>query len=255
MPALSLDTYIHLPPVSLSSNLLRQFLQLVFDRFRWFAPVRYGYASTAERIPSGRPALEPLVAYYEQHTALCISARTEKDFIWVRPTKPGAPGKIIWATSAKSALNGSWRTVHAHQVAEVMNLVKAPLAWCALKNDSERKTQRLVPEGIGLRLTFTLRDYSEGLPGLFWRNFYGPPFIRMFGQRLDTLPTECHKQLGEDIVLVQPYELPTAAGTEAGMARERELISLLGPECFYDHERHTLPTRRPVLDSLGQPLH
>jgi hypothetical protein len=39
------------------------------------------------------------------------------------------------------------------------------------------------------------------------------------------------------------------------MARERELISLLGPECFYDHEHHTLPTRRPVLDALGQPLH
>jgi len=54
---------------------------------------------------------------------------------------------------------------------------------------------------------------------------------------------------------VQPYELPTEAGTEAGIARERELISALGPECFYDHEHLTLPTRRPVLDALGQPLH
>ncbi|WP_257460285.1 hypothetical protein [Archangium lipolyticum] len=43
------------------------------------------------------------------------------------------------------------------------------------------------------------------------------------------------------------------AGTESGLARERELISLLGPECFYDHERLTLPTRRPVLDAPGQP--
>ncbi len=100
-----------------------------------------------------------------------------------------------------------------------------------------------------------MRDYSEGLAGLFWRNFYGPPFVRMFGERLDALPAECRKPLGEDIVLVQPYALPTEAGTEAGRARERELISLLGPECFYDHEHHTLPTRRPVLDALGQPLH
>ncbi|HYO58659.1 hypothetical protein [Archangium sp.] len=136
-----------------------------------------------------------------------------------------------------------------------MRLVQSPLAWCALKNDFERKTQRRVPEDIGLRLTFTLRDYSEGLAGLFWRNFYGPPFIRMFGQRLDALPAECREPLGEDIVLVQPYELPTEADTEAGRARERELISLLGPECFYDHEHHTLPTRRPVLHALGQPLH
>jgi hypothetical protein len=102
---------------------------------------------------------------------------------------------------------------------------------------------------------FTVRDYSEGLPGLVWRNFYGPPFVRMFGEHLDALPPECRQRLGEELVLVQPYELPTEAGTEAGTARERELISLLGPECFYDHEHHTLPTRRPVLDALGQPLH
>jgi hypothetical protein len=254
----SLDTYIHLPPGPLSSNVLRQLLRLVFDEFRWFAPARYGYASTAEKIPQASPTIEPLVAYYEEHKTLCISSRTEKDFIWVRPPKPGSPfhhGKIIWATSAKSALKGHWRLSHAQQVAQVMQLVQSPLAWCALKNDLERKNQRLVPEGIGLRLTFNLRDYSEGLAGLFWRNFYGPPFVRMFGERLGALPAECHKVLGEDLVLVQPYELPTEAGTETGTARERELISLLGPECFYDHEHHTLPTRRPVLDSLGQPLH
>ena len=43
------------------------------------------------------------------------------------------------------------------------------------------------------------------------------------------------------------YPKPMDAETQAGKARERETISLLGPECFYDHERHTLPTRRPKL--------
>ncbi|KFA93810.1 hypothetical protein Q664_07000 [Archangium violaceum Cb vi76] len=117
-----------------------------------------------------------------------------------------------------------------------------------------------IPTEEGKEFTYseeehTVRDYSEGLPGLVWRNFYGPPFVRMFGERLGALPAECRQTLGDDIVLVQPYELPTEAGTESGMAREREFISLLGPECFYDHEHHTLPTRRPVLDALGQPLH
>jgi hypothetical protein len=45
---------------------------------------------------------------------------------------------------------------------------------------------------------------------------------------------------------VQPYELPTQAGTPEGEARERQIIAHLGPECFYDHERHLKPTR--VLD-------
>ncbi|WNG49673.1 hypothetical protein F0U60_40305 [Archangium minus] len=144
-----------------------------------------------------------------------------------------------------------------------MRLVQSPLTLVGLETDLEGKQRRRVRKSIpteGGEFTysedeFTVRDYSEGLPGLVWRNFYGPPFIRMFGQRLGSLPAECHKQFGEDIVLVQPYELPTEAGTETGIARERELISLLGPECFYDHEHRTLPTRRPVLDSLGQPLH
>ncbi len=58
-----------------------------------------------------------------------------------------------------------------------------------------------------------------------------------------------------DLVLVQPYELPTEAGTERGKARERALIEHLGPECFYDHEHHTPPTRLPVLDHLSKVLH
>ncbi len=145
-----------------------------------------------------------------------------------------------------------------------MRLVQSPLALAGLEADVHGKQRRLVHKRIpmegGKDFTyseeeFTVRDYSEGLPGLVWRNFYGPPFIRMFGQRLDALPAGYRKPLGEDLVLVQPYELPTEAGSEAGRASERELISLLGPECFYDHEHHTLPTRRPLLNALGQPLH
>jgi len=144
-----------------------------------------------------------------------------------------------------------------------MRLFQSPLALAGLDTDLHSKKWRLVHKSLptqeGKDFTFseeefTVRDYSEGLPGLVWRNFYGPPFVRMFGPRLDSLPPECRTPLGEDLVLVQPYELPTAAGTEPGLARERELISLLGPECFYDHPHHTLPTRRPVLDAPGPPL-
>jgi hypothetical protein len=131
-----------------------------------------------------------------------------------------------------------------------MQLLRSPLALSALDEDFERKTRRLVNDGISLIKQFTVRNYSEGLAGLFWRNFYGPPFVRLFGERLNALPPECVTRLGEELVLVQPYELPTEAGTEAARAREQHLISLLGPECFYDHEHHQLPTRRPVLDDL-----
>jgi hypothetical protein len=216
--------------------------------------------------------LDPLVAHYEERRNLCVAARTDRDFIWIQPTVPpvGAAshpypytGSISWMTPVSTASKASWCASFAPQVAELMRLVQSPLVLAGLDTDLEGKQRRRVHkstpteegEFTSSHDEFTVRDYSEGLPGLVWRNFYGPPFVRMFGQRLSTLSAECCKRLGEDIVLVQPYELPTEAGMEPGITRERELISLLGPECFYDHEHRTLPTRRPVLDALGQPLH
>jgi hypothetical protein len=142
-------------------------------------------------------------------------------------------------------------------VADIMRLVNAPLAEASLGEDFERKTRRMIPaeDGHGSIETFTLRNYSAGLSGLFWRNFYGPPFIRLFGERLASLSEECRKPLGEELVLVQPYELPTEAGTAQGDARERALIEQLGPECFYDHAHDTPPSRLPALDQLAKLLH
>ena len=209
----------------------------------------------------------PLIAYYEEHKHLMVAARTDRNFISIFPSVGGEypyVGSISWQTSVTSASKAPWRAAHVQQVAELMRLVQSPLSLAGLDTDLHSKQWRLVHKSMPTDTRkdftwseeeFTVRDYSEGLPGLVWRNFYGPPFLRMFGERLDTLPAGCRQSLGEDIVLVQPYELPTEAGTEAGMARERELISLLGPECFYDHERRTLPSRRPVLDALCQPLH
>ncbi|AKI99633.1 hypothetical protein ATI61_109173 [Archangium gephyra] len=258
MPKQNLETQIHLPPDIPSSAGARELLSLLFNEFQWFAPSRYGDADLSEPVPSGKSMLDVLMAYYEEHGHLCVAARTDQDYLWLFPCESGPEpyhGSIIWVTSAAATKKAAWRAAHTRQVLDLMHLVQSPLALSTLEEDFKRKTQRLVPEGIGLKRIPTVRDYSEGLPGLVWRNFYGPPFVRMFGQRLEALPTGCHTPLGDDIVLVQPYELPTEAGTEAGMARERELISLLGPECFYDHEHHTLPSRRPILDALGQAIH
>ncbi|QSQ20427.1 hypothetical protein JY651_34995 [Pyxidicoccus parkwayensis] len=130
-----------------------------------------------------------------------------------------------------------------------MRLVGASLAQAGLSDDTYRKKERFIPnpDGFGTLQTFTLRDPSEGLTGLFWRNFFGPPFIRMFGERLKYLPPDTHRELGDGLVLVQPYALPTQAMTPDGDAAEQRLITVLGPECFYDHEHHRKPTRVPEL--------
>jgi len=251
------ETRIYLPPQMTTSNGARNVLTLIFEKFRWFNPLRYGDADLVESMSPGQFDVAALIAYYEEHDKLCVAAKTNRDFIWLLPYKSGsAPytGRLIWVTSVASTSKDSWRAAHIEQTSELMRQLQSPLALATVESDFERQCWRWVREGAGETLTPTVRGYGEGLPGLVWRNFYGPPFVRMFGSRLAALPSECLKPLGEDLVLVQPYELSTAAGTEAGLARERELISLLGPECFYDHQHHTLPTRRPVLDPLGQPL-
>ncbi|OJT19757.1 hypothetical protein BO221_36065 [Archangium sp. Cb G35] len=243
--------------------MIREFLQLVFEKYQWFVPRRY------EHLPSFEKTLDPdridydvLIATYEEHQSLCVAAQTDSDFICIFPaTDDSRPycynGSILWRASAKLASKPSWRTGHAEQVAEIMRLVESPVAQSSLGEDVERKTRRLVPDedGFGSTATFTVRNYSAGLSGLFWRNFFGPPFVRMFGERLASLPEDCRKPLGEALVLVQPYELPSDSGTEQGDARERELIEQLGPGCFYDHVHHTPPTRLPALESLSTVIH
>jgi hypothetical protein len=203
-----------------------------------------------ERLDPERVDYEALLAFFEKERMLCVGSRTDQRYLWVFPSKQSDPprrGEIIWATSAKDATNTSWRAKHLRQVMELMWQVGSPLAVAANTNDFDRKTKRLVPapDGIGLVEEFTVRDYSEGLAGLFWRNFFGAPFTQMFGERLASLPGEFKQELGGGLVLVQPYELPTQAGTPEGNTRERQLIAHLGPECFYDHERHLKPTRVP----------
>ncbi len=251
MPVRYLSTEICLPPGPPSGAVIEEFLRLVFEKYRWFAPRRYGsFASWDEELDPNRIDYSALVALYEKHHSLSVAARTDKDFICIFPARADSPpykGNISWDTSAKSAARGAWRTAYVEQISELMQLLRSPLASAGLHEDIERKTHMLVPEEIGSRLDFTVRNYSEGLAGLFWRNFFGPPFIHMFGERLASLPEDCRKSLGDGLVLVQPYELPSDAGTTHGDARERSLIEHLGPDCFYDHTHHLKPSRLPLL--------
>ncbi|HYH94864.1 hypothetical protein [Hyalangium sp.] len=251
-----LTTDICLPPGSISSEVVRMFFWKVFEEYRWFRPMRYGRAVLNGKLDPARIDYGALVAHYEEHRNITVTARTDRDFFLLYSAKSEAYpyiGAVIWGTSAKEGTLPTWRHAHRLQVMEIMQLLGSPLAIAALDEDRARKKEWLVPndDGLGSTLVPTVRDYSEGLAGLFWRNFYGPLFIRTLGERLATLPGEVRQDVGSGIVLVQPYELPTQAGTPEGMARERQLIAQLGAECFYDHERHLKPTRVPDLPAPG----
>jgi hypothetical protein len=225
-------------------------MELMFNEFQWFQPVHYGRARMYGRLGMGGLHFDALLTHYDQFQNITITGRTERDSVMLFPAKgedPPHAGTLIWVTAITEARKEEWRNAHQHQVAEVMRLLGSPLSQCGTAEDLDRKTLRLVPapDGFGSVETFTVRDSSEGLAGLYWRNFFGPPFIRMFGERLLSLPADTRQELGGGLVLVQPYALPTQAMTPDGDASEQRLITLLGRECFYDHAQHRKPTRVP----------
>jgi len=244
----SVDTQICLPPGLLSGQTVREILHLAFDDFRWFTPARYGMAFLDQIVLPGEVGRNDVMGFYRERRGVIVAALTDRDFISIFPDK-GSPypyiGKIHWYTVATSARKAEWREAHARQVKQLMLLLKSPIASAALDMDFEAKTRRWVPREIGSEQIITVRDYSEGLAGLYWRNFFGPPFVELFGDRLNALPQDCVRDLGDGIVLVEPYALPSDAETDAGRAREQELIAQLGSDCFYDHVHHVMPARRP----------
>lgn len=248
-----LTTYLYPSPEALQRPRLQRLLRTLLEEHQWVEPVRYGDADMLERLVPGRVDYEALADFYEVNRGLCIGASTDQVYFWVFPPNVGNSrfhgGKIIWGTWARQGNSPDSRARHLEQVARVMRDTDAPLALSALNEDIKRKTQRLVPapDGVGSVLTSTARMPGEGLAGLFWRNFFGPSFTRMFGERLLSLPPGTRQDLGDGLVLVQPYELPSQAMTPEGDAAEARLITVLGPECFYDFQHHQKPTRVPRL--------
>jgi hypothetical protein len=252
MPVRYLTTRISLPPGIPPVSIIREFLRRAFEEYRWFRPTRFARAFIDKPLDPAHIDYEALAAYYERYQNMTVAARTDRDFLLISPAKNTDyvhTGGITWCTSVKEASKRAWRDAHQTQILEVMQLFGSPLAQSGDDDDLERKQERIVPspDGVGSIQEFTVRDYSEGLTGLLWRNFFGPPFVRMFGERLASLPAEFKQDLNGGIVLVQPYELPTQAGTPEGDELERRIIAHLGPECFYDHQRHLKPTRVPQL--------
>ncbi|WP_147445736.1 hypothetical protein [Corallococcus aberystwythensis] len=203
-----------------------------------------------ERFESGTFDLNAVAACYDESKRLFIGAKTDRDFLHLSPEKNGQYpfiGSFSWYTSIVEARTARWREAHLRQVVEIMHLLGSPLVQSGPDDDFQRKGDRVEPnaDGFGSTLVFNLRDYSEGLEGLYWRNIFGAPFVDVFGPRLDAIPASQRQSLDGGLVLVQPYELPTQAMTPEGDAAESQLIATLGREAFFDLPTLTKPSRVP----------
>ncbi|QAT82751.1 hypothetical protein EJ065_1147 [Corallococcus coralloides] len=245
-----LSTDFALPPGAPPTSIVRELVHRFFSEGRWFQPVRFGSVGVDEQCEPGSFDPDVLAAHYDESKRFFIGAKTDRDFLHFSPDRRGKypfVGSFSWMTSVVEARKAGWREAHLRQVVEVMHLLGSPLAQSGLSDDFERKNWRLVPneDGFGSTRVFNLRDYSEGLEGLYWRNIFGAPFVDLFGPRLDAIPASQRQSLDGGLVLVQPYELPTQAMTPEGDAAEGQLIATLGRDAFFDLPTLTKPTRVP----------
>ncbi|GMU04442.1 hypothetical protein [Corallococcus caeni] len=245
-----LNTVFALLPGMPPTNIVRELVSRFFSQGRWFQPVRYGGVGTDARFEPGAFDPDVLAASYDEARRFFIGAKTDRDFLHFSPERDGRypfVGSFSWMTSIGEARTARWREAHLRQVVEIMQLLGSPLAQSGLEDDFERKNWRLIPSeyGFGSERVFNVRDYSEGLSGLYWRNVFGAPFVDLFGPRLDAIPASQRQSLDGGLVLVQPYELPTQAMTPEGDTAESQLIATLGREAFFDLPTLTKPTRVP----------
>lgn len=240
-----LNTEILLPPGFLDPEKASDVLRLCLEEFRWFKPIRY-YAGWTQptKLPKG-DALAFLLQQYEEGEWVQAISSGDRHVLYLRPDRRGRRshlGTISIAMPMEVARDEAWRAGYVDQIVQLMQLVGSPYAWAGLDFDESRKNEYWSDGTLIMRV----KRLDQGLIGLFWRNFFGPPLQRLFGERLVSLPPDTVSQVG-GITVVQPYPLPEDALTPEGAAREKELIAKLGPECFYDHSREALPTRVPDL--------
>jgi hypothetical protein len=248
-PSRQLSTGIFLPPGLVPGAKVREVLQLCLESYGWMKPVRYKDDWGWNPITRKRPFLNEVIERYERTGSLMLAGRTERQGLSMF-SLPIYGGKLsCWWPDDKLARSISSREEHVQQVARMMRLLDSPLAYSAIREDEARKTCWEM-EGRFIRRSEFITDYSQGLMGVFWRTFLGPPFVRLFGDHLATLPPDSARRLGSDLWFIEPYLMPADALTEEGRLKERRIIQHLGAECFFDFERQTRPTRKPELPPL-----
>jgi hypothetical protein len=247
-----LETHITLPPGFLPAEIVRGIVEAaVADG--WVKLERYGRSEPDTAVQAGVAPVDAAMTLYEQRQRLAVGTARKDAILLFLPDRKGTLshlGVITWFVKPHRARDRVWREAQAAQVAQIMRRVNSPYAFAAFDDDIQRKTMREARSDQGTIRTYTVRTYADGLAGLFWRNFFGAAFARLFGGPLDALPPDVCRELPGGIRLIQPYDAPEDAMTAGGAAREAEIVAQLGAGAFYDHVQHLQPTLRPQLPAL-----
>lgn len=96
------------------------------------------------------------------------------------------------------------------------------------------------------------RDFSRYLPGLFWRNYFGPPYCDLIGlERLVATPTANARKVGDGVELGFDFD-PKSWDTPAYRSAQERAGDWLGRDFFFDRNDPARPTRAPNWDERSR---
>jgi hypothetical protein len=168
--------------------------------------------------------------------------------------RPAMPMSQRWhfsnslsCTTNKRRLGGL--TSHEWIAALLYRLVaNDDVLWGAAWNDDEFRWSNLHEEADGIWALG--RDMRRSLPGLFWLNAFGSPYVNLIGHdALISAPAHRVVNVGSSIV-VETYPAPDAWATDGSMVARDRVLNHIGRQYFYDR---SAPGRDTVAPDFGLP--
>jgi len=89
------------------------------------------------------------------------------------------------------------------------------------------------------------RDFGKYLPGLFWMNFFGKPYVELIGKnRLTGTPSSSAQEIDEGVCL-KLYENPFKWSEPLNRKSEEKALRHIGVQYFFQREDRARATVSP----------
>lgn len=135
----------------------------------------------------------------------------------------------VWANDVSQAFLASLPVLHAHG-----------------ELDEEFVAKNMIDDATGLRAVGG--DLSRYLPGLYWLNYFGAPYVELIGrERLLSAPAYEVKSIGDGVYL-RLSEGPEAWQTSDYRQREQECLQHIGTQNFFSRNDPDRPTVAPKFE-------
>jgi len=135
---------------------------------------------------------------------------------------------------------------------DVCRLAQADYGLVATDHDYRAKHFSSVREGVSEVQQYIGDNPEQGIPGVYWMNFFGPVYVDYFGkQKLAAVRDDAEIIfLDTGGVYLRFGRLPEDSHTPAAVEHQRAVIRILGEEAFFDL-RH--PERKRDVPALLRP--